>query len=198
MQLMPLQISGSFNPESFFFSTIETSLLALIAGIITLLIAYLILKILVSIVKHDLHRRRVPGELVGIVTTVLTAFFWYFVLMAILSVLGNFNEMVLGMGIIFAFFVLAFGLALSGVLKELVSGAFLAADKDYRAGLRVRVAGVEGVVESIDIRKSRIRDDNGVLHVIPNSAVEPSEWAILGEAKKQALDREAKNETDVR
>ena len=182
MPLGLLQISNSFNPESFFFSTVETGLLALIAAIITLLIAYLILKILVSIVRHDLHRRRVPGELVGITTTALTAFFWYFVLMAILSVLGNFNQMVLGMGIIFAFFVLAVGLALSGVLKELVSGAFLAADKDYRAGIRVRVGGIEGVVESIDIRKTRIRDDQGLLHIIPNSSIEPSEWVILGES----------------
>lgn len=181
MPFVELQLSGatSFDPASFFFSTVETALLALVAAVITLLIAYLILRILVSIVKHDLHRRRVPGELVGILTTVLTAFFWYFVVMAILSVLGNFNQMVLGMGIIFAFFVLASGLALSGVLKELVSGAFLAADKDYRVGILVRIAGVEGVVESIDIRKTRIRDEKGLLHIIPNSTIEPSEWTIL-------------------
>ncbi|MHB8568054.1 MAG: mechanosensitive ion channel domain-containing protein [Nitrososphaerales archaeon] len=143
---------STFNPASFFFSTVETTLIALIAAVITLLIAYLILKVLVTIVKHDLHRRRVPMELVGILSTALTAFFWYFVLMAILSVIGDF-EMILSMGIIFAFFVLAAGLALSGVLKELVSGAFLATDKDYRTGLKVKVAGVEGVVESVDIRR---------------------------------------------
>jgi small-conductance mechanosensitive channel len=140
-----------------------------------------VLKIVVSIVKHDLLRRRVPTALVGILTTFLSAMFWYFVIMAILATLPQtgFNDMVLGMGIIFAFFILTVGLATSGVLKELVSGAFLVTDQDYGAGFRVKAGGVEGVVESVDIRKSRIRDSNGNLHIIPNSVVEPNEWTVF-------------------
>jgi moderate conductance mechanosensitive channel len=132
----------------------------------------------VSIVKHDLLRRRVPTALVGMLTSVIAALFWYFVIMAILSTLPGFDDMVLGMGIIFAFFTLAVGLAMSGVLKELVSGAFLVTDKDFGAGCRVKAGGVEGVIESVDIRKSRVRDATGNLHVLPNSIVEPNEWIV--------------------
>ncbi|MDH2899643.1 MAG: mechanosensitive ion channel [archaeon] len=162
----------------YFFTSLDYATVALIAAIITLVIAYLILKILVSVVKHDLLRRRVPTALVGILTTILSALFWYFVIMAILSTLPGFDEMVLAMGIIFAFFILAIGLATSGVLKELVSGAFLVTDQDFGAGFRVKAGGIEGVVESVDIRKSRIRDSSGNLHILPNSVVEPNEWTV--------------------
>jgi small-conductance mechanosensitive channel len=166
------------DPAAYFLASLESALVALIAAVITLLIAYLILKILISIVKHDLLRRRTPTALIGMITSVLGAMFWYFVVMAILSTLPGFDQMVLGMGIIFAFFVLAIGLAMSGVLRELVSGAFLVSDKDFGAGLRVRAGGVDGVVEAVDIRKSRIRDMSGNLHVVPNSVVEPNEWIV--------------------
>jgi small-conductance mechanosensitive channel len=146
------------------------------------------LKIVVSLVKHDLLRRRVPTALVGILTTILSAMFWYFVVMAILSTLPGFNDMVLAMGIIFAFFILAIGLATSGVLKELVSGAFLVTDHDFGAGFRVKAGGVEGVVESVDIRKSRIRDSSGNLHVLPNSVVEPNEWTVYERESERAKD----------
>lgn len=160
-------------------------MIALVAALITLVIAYLILKVLVSIVKHDLLRRRVPTALVGMLTAVLSALFWYFVVMAILSTLPGFDQMVLAMGIIFAFFTLAVGLAMSGVLKELVSGAFLVTDKDFGAGYRVKAGGIDGIVESVDIRKSRIRDATGNLHVIPNSAVEPAEWIVYERPYRQ-------------
>jgi small-conductance mechanosensitive channel len=162
----------------YFYSSLVYAAVALIAAVITLIIAYLVLKIVVSLVKHDLLRRRVPTALVGILTTILGAMFWYFVVMAILSTLPGFNDMVLAMGIIFAFFILAIGLATSGVLKELVSGAFLVTDQDFGAGFRVKAGGVEGIVESVDIRKSRIRDSSGNLHVVPNSIVEPNEWTV--------------------
>ena len=175
----PLQVSPFTDPAGYFFASLESAFVALIAAIITLLVAYLILKILVSVVRHDLNRRRIPAALVGMVSSVLAAFFWYFVLMAILSTLPGFSLMVLGMGLILAAFVLTIGLALSGVLKELVAGAFLVTDKDYGAGFTVRAGGIEGIIESVDIRKSRIRDGNGLLHVVPNSLVEPAEWIVL-------------------
>jgi moderate conductance mechanosensitive channel len=168
----------AIDPLSFFFSSIDYALLALLAAIITLIISYLILKVLLSIIRHDLLRRRVPTGLVGMITTVLGVVFWYFVIMAILSTLPGYGEMVLGMGLIFAAFVLAVGLAMRNVLRELVAGAFLVTDKDYGAGFRVKAGGVEGIVESVDIRKSRIRDVTGNLHIIPNSNVEPFEWII--------------------
>jgi small-conductance mechanosensitive channel len=171
-----LQISG--GPLGYFFTSLDYAVIALMAAIITLVIAYLILKVVVSIVKHDLLRRRVPTALAGMLTTVLGAIFWYFVIMAILSTLPGFSEMVLGMGIIFAFFTLAVGLAMSGVLRELVAGAFLVSDQDFGAGFRVKAGGIEGIIESVDIRKSRIRDSSGNLHILPNSQVEPNEWIV--------------------
>lgn len=196
MSLQFLQVSPYSDPAGFFLASLESASVALIAALITLFIAYLILKILVSIVKHDMRRRQIPGALVGMFSSALAAFFWYFVVMAILSTLPGFSQMVLGMGIIFALFTLAVGLAMSGVLKELVSGAFLVTDKDYGAGYKVRAGGVEGTVESVDIRKSRIRDESGVLHVVPNSLIEPSEWTVYGRSEKGSESDGGRRATD--
>jgi len=38
---------------------------------------------------------------------------------------------------------------------------------------------VQGVVREIDFRKTRIMDDAGHLHVIPNRLIEGAEWIVL-------------------
>ena len=45
-------------------------------------------------------------------------------------------------------------------------------DKDFEDGYRVRAGLVEGVMESVDIRKSRIRLAIGNLHLLPNTLLE--------------------------
>src|SRR5439155_479140 len=43
----------------------------------------------------------------------------------------------------------------------------------------LQAAGVQGVVREIDFRKTRIMDDAGHLHVIPNRLIEGAEWIVL-------------------
>jgi len=69
--------------------------------------------------------------------------------------------MVLAMSLVFAFFILAVALAMSGVLKDLVAGAFLVTDKGLGAGYRIHAGGIDGIVESVDTRRSSIRDETG-------------------------------------
>ncbi len=68
---------------------------------------------------------------------------------------------------------------MSEILKDLVSGAFLVADKDFGVGLKVKAAGVEGTVVDVDVRKTRIIDANGVLHIILNATIESAEWLVF-------------------
>ena len=64
-----------------------------------------------------------------------------------------------------------------GTANDIISGLFLAGDDDIDLGFRVKMGNVEGVVEKID--QVRIRDDEGHLHVLPNRAVEETEWVVL-------------------
>ena len=74
---------------------------------------------------------------------------------------------------------LAIANAAKGTTNDIIAGLFLAVDKDLDLGFRVRTGDVEGLVEQIDLRKVRIRDDDGHLHVIPNRNVESAPWIVL-------------------
>ncbi|HIQ00190.1 TPA: mechanosensitive ion channel, partial [Candidatus Bipolaricaulota bacterium] len=54
--------------------------------------------------------------------------------------------------------------------------------EDLRLGFRIKTGSVEGIVEKIDLRKIRIRDDHGQLHVLPNRAVEGAPWVVVSPA----------------
>ncbi|MEM2904382.1 MAG: mechanosensitive ion channel [Candidatus Bathyarchaeia archaeon] len=180
----PLDVVGNL------LASIVAAIPLIISAIITLIISYVILKVLTKGVKATLEKARIPLALSGMLMSIVSMVFWYFVILAVLSSFGPpLSPMVAALGSIFAFLALGIGLAMSGVLKDLVSGAFLVTDKDFGVGFKVKAGGVEGTVVGVDIRKTRILDKDGVLHVIPNAVIEPAEWLVYQRAeaeKKQA------------
>jgi small-conductance mechanosensitive channel len=76
---------------------------------------------------------------------------------------------------------LAMGVGGSALASDVLSGVFLAQDKDFNIGDFIRAGDppVEGVLESMDMRRTRITDKDGKLHVIPNSVIERKEWVVL-------------------
>ena len=65
------------------------------------------------------------------------------------------------------------GLALGAqtLVRDGISGIFLLAEDQYRRGDVIRIADVTGTVEEITLRRTIIRDDDGVVHSVPNSAI---------------------------
>jgi small-conductance mechanosensitive channel len=120
-----------------------------------------------------------PG-LRGVVTSILETFMWLLLTIALLSELGF-------SGIIYFFTgsIAAIGIAMaaggSTLVADIVAGVFLARDNDFNVGDIVIVGETPtlGTIESMDARRTRLRDDNGVLHVIPNSVVERREWVVI-------------------
>ena len=178
---------GSLDIVGNLLASIVAAVPLIISAIITLIISYLILKALTRMLGASLQKAKLPLALSGIVMSILSGIFWYFVILAVLSSFGApLSPMVAALGSIFAFLALGIGLAMSGVLKDLVSGAFLVTDKDFGTGFRVKAAGVEGTVASVDIRKTRILDKEGILHVIPNAVIEPAEWLVYQRPEKKS------------
>lgn len=66
---------------------------------------------------------------------------------------------------------LAIGLAAQDTLANLFGAVAVFADKPFRVGDRIRVDGVEGNVEAIGMRSTRVRTPDGHLVSIPNKAV---------------------------
>jgi len=66
---------------------------------------------------------------------------------------------------------LALALGAQTLVKDGINGIFLLAEDQYRTGDVVRIADVTGTVESISLRRTIVRDDDGVVHSVPNGSI---------------------------
>ena len=65
----------------------------------------------------------------------------------------------------------AVGFGAQHVVRDLIAGIFILVDDQYAIGDVVRVAGVEGKVESMTLRRTVLRDGEGILHTVPNGEI---------------------------
>ncbi|HSP54373.1 MAG TPA: mechanosensitive ion channel family protein [Dehalococcoidia bacterium] len=66
---------------------------------------------------------------------------------------------------------LALALGAQALVKDAINGIFLLAEDQYRRGDVIRIADVTGSVEDITLRRTIIRDEDGVVHSVPNGSI---------------------------
>ncbi|HEY7099590.1 MAG TPA: mechanosensitive ion channel family protein [Terriglobales bacterium] len=66
---------------------------------------------------------------------------------------------------------LAIGFGAQTLVKDFINGFFVLLDDQYNIGDKVQIAGLKGTVEDMTLRRTVLRDDDGTLHIIPNSQV---------------------------
>ena len=66
---------------------------------------------------------------------------------------------------------IAVGLGAQTLVKDWLAGIFVVVENQYNQGDRVRVAGVEGIVEDFSLRKTKLRDPDGTIHTVPNGQI---------------------------
>src|SRR3984957_2184647 len=66
---------------------------------------------------------------------------------------------------------IAIGLAAQNIVKDMFNGMLFLLEDQFNVGDTVRLAGLSGVVESMTLRKTMVRDGDGTLYVIPNSQI---------------------------
>lgn len=65
----------------------------------------------------------------------------------------------------------AVGFGAQSFVKDIIAGLAILMENQYGVGDTVRIAGVTGQVESIDIRKTVLRDADGAVHYVPNGEI---------------------------
>jgi small-conductance mechanosensitive channel len=65
----------------------------------------------------------------------------------------------------------AIGLAAQTIVKDCLNGVLILVEDQYNVGDKVRLAGLSGIVESLSLRKTTVRDGDGTLYIIPNSQI---------------------------
>ncbi len=66
---------------------------------------------------------------------------------------------------------IAVGFGAQYLIKDLIAGIFVLMENQYRVGDVARVADVTGLVEEINLRKTVLRDLDGIVHHVPNGEI---------------------------
>ncbi|MEK9155768.1 MAG: mechanosensitive ion channel domain-containing protein [Patescibacteria group bacterium] len=147
-----------------------------------LLFGYILIKILAALLKNALKVARIPRALSDIIISILLIVMWVvlFSELARQAGLGSLAIKISGS-------LLVLGLALangaSTITADALAGIFLARDKNFACGLRIKTGEIEGVIEKIDVRKTRIRDNKGSIYVVSNSKIDQAGWQVVDESK---------------
>ena len=66
----------------------------------------------------------------------------------------------------------AIGLAAQNIVRDMLNGILILLEDQFNVGDTIKIAGVSGVVESMTLRKTILRDgSDGTVYVIPNSQI---------------------------
>ena len=67
---------------------------------------------------------------------------------------------------------IAVGFGAQYLVRDLIAGSFIIMENQYRIGDRIKIGDIFGLVEEVNLRKTVVRDWDGMLHHIPNGAIE--------------------------
>lgn len=93
------------------------------------------------------------------------------VVIALLTVLPSFGinigALLAGAGVVG----IAIGLGAQSLVRDVLGGLFILIENQYGRGDVVNLAGVGGVVEDVNLRRTLLRDMDGTVHSVPHSAI---------------------------
>ncbi len=132
------------------------------------LIASLVAVRLVSFLAGRLVRRRLSQQSAMLLRKTINYTGFVLVLMVVLSQLGLSLPALLGTAGVFA---VALGIASQTSFSNIVSGFFLISEKPFSVGDVVTVAGVTGIIQSIDLLSIKIRTFDNRFVRVPNETL---------------------------
>ncbi len=66
---------------------------------------------------------------------------------------------------------IAIGFGAQSLIKDFVSGMFILLEDQFNKGDVVKIAGIAGMVEEVNLRRTVLRDLDGIVHSIPNGQI---------------------------
>lgn len=172
---------GLFTNEEGQLSVAAERLFTVLGIIVGLLVLDLILRWLIRRARSRIAERMTasrPGDAVAIrgrletiaatLNWALTIFLVFLGTGLILGSLGlDVTTLVAGVGVVG----IALGLGAQMLVRDVINGLFILLENQYQVGDVVQVAGVSGQVIEINPRRTVLRDLDGNVHSVPNSAI---------------------------
>jgi small-conductance mechanosensitive channel len=127
-----------------------------VTGIVFLVLAAIFVKFVLAVLNAVLARTMGGQSPVyrQFLTTVVAVFLWFGVGLSTLSVVGL-DGIAASLGTAAGFVALGVSYATSDMIADAVAGVYLLRDPDFETGDTVRVGDMTGVVQSIELRKTR-------------------------------------------
>jgi len=66
---------------------------------------------------------------------------------------------------------IAIGFGAQSLIKDFLSGLFILLEDQYNKGDVVKIAGIAGLVEEVNLRRTVLRDLDGIVHSVPNGEI---------------------------
>jgi small-conductance mechanosensitive channel len=147
--------------------------------VLVLIASYVLTRLLRSIARKssEMHVRKLPPgvsvqqfrTVTSVITSVGVFIISFVAALEILSLLGlNLGPMLASAGIAG----LAIGFGAQTLVHDFINGFFILLENQYDIGDTVRIAGVKGTVERMSLRMTVLRDEDGTVHLVPNSVVQ--------------------------
>jgi small-conductance mechanosensitive channel len=147
--------------------------------VFVVIVAYLLTRMARTVARKtaDLYARKgrsgVRAQQVRTVTSAVTSVIvvaiFFVSALEVLSILNfNLGPMLASAGIAG----LAIGFGAQNLVHDFINGFYILLENQYDIGDIIRVAGVKGTVEDMNLRLTTLRDDDGTVHFVPNSAIQ--------------------------
>ena len=177
---------------------LQILIILVVAYIVHLILKRLIIKLVEKMVvlrpgeDHTAEEKR-EKTLIKILHGATHVVLVVLVVMMILSEIGvDIGPLIAGAGVIG----IAVGFGGQYLVKDVISGLFIILENQYRVGDGVELVGIGGAVEDITLRKTVLRDLDGVVHHIPNGEIKTVSNKTQGSSKIN-LDIGVAYDTDI-
>jgi small-conductance mechanosensitive channel len=119
-----------------------------------------------ALTADEIARRRGTIETLG--SRVIQAFIIVIALLMILSAVNlNIVPAIAGLGVIG----IAVGFGAQALVRDYLNGVLILLENQFSIGDVVTIAGVTGTVEDLTLRRTTVRDLDGVVHTVPNGEI---------------------------
>lgn len=137
---------------------------------------FVILKIIDSFIGRQLNSDKIKekgsyNRIVTVTNLIRRIIKVILIFIGVTIVMSAFNISIAPIIATLGVFSLAIGVGAQSLVKDFINGFFIIFEDQYSVGDLVEIGDIEGVVEYLGLRVTKIRDFDKILHVIPNSNI---------------------------
>lgn len=168
------EVADQWRSDSLEFLRQDVPRLLLILIVYAVLVS--LLRIVTKRIRHFSKRQGLPSgvraqQLATLASVINGSGTFVLIFLALIQILGvlqiNVGPLLASAGIAG----LAIGFGAQTMVKDVINGFFILLENQYDVGDTIRIAGVQGTVEYMSLRRTVLRDADGTVHTIPNSEI---------------------------